>query len=189
MVKVHYQNVYHRILEAKYSYWKSPLCSPKPRYVVKTRGNHDCRKDLELSHTQPCLLSDLIFATSPYLPQYSRTGCWRLMVSLLPERQAELSGEWRWQWRGVCSARRMTSRKACLWMTCLPNPEAHLLIRTQPGETFNIGYLACIAKSETGTEKKSSLYFLLSFSSLSLCLPPSLPPFLSFSLSSFKHVL
>lgn len=124
-----------------------------------------------------------------HLPQYSWSACWCLVVSLLPEKCAELSGECRRQWRGACSARQMTSRKTCPRMTCLWDPAVHLLIKTRPGETFNMGYLASIVKSETAAETKSSLYFFpfllflslsfLWFSSHSLPSSPSLSPSIS----------
>ena len=127
---------------------------------------------------------DLIFAP-PHLPQYSWSACWCLVVSLLAEKCAELSGECRRQWRGACSARRMTSRKACPCMTCPSDPGAHMPIRTQPGEAFNTGYLASVVKSETAAETKSSLYFFpsFSFSPSPSFVSPLLPSTLPFPLS------
>jgi hypothetical protein len=61
--------------------------------MVKIRENHDCRKDLEVSNgvATHTVLSQL--SAFPHTFPDVLLGCWVLMVSPMPERDAELSGE------------------------------------------------------------------------------------------------
>ena len=78
-------------------------------------------------------------------------------------------------------------------MTRLSDSGAHVLIRTQPGETFRTGYLASTVKRETATETKSSLHFFPSFSLpplpfFLLSFPPTLPSPISQHLSLISNM-